>query len=465
VTRRLVLAFVAVTAAVVVVLVVPLGSVNARRLLEDVRSGVLRDAYALGSFAAEALGSGGDTAPLARVAEAYTARTGARVVVVDAEGWGVVDTDPPAPGERDFSNRPEVAEALAGRVATGTRRSRTLGSEFVYVAVPVASGTRIDGAVRITYPTDAVDGRIRRNWMALAGVSLVSLLVAAGAGLVLARWVARPVTALSDVAEDLGAGQLGTRADEQSGPPEVRSLAADVNRMAGRLERLVTSQQDFVADASHQLRSPLAALRLRLENAEAELAVDPAEAAQDLAAAQHEVDRLARLVDGLLVLARADRDPGDPRPQPLAPLLTDRAQAWGAVAGERGVVLEVHADPAVSARLDGDRLAQVLDNLLANALAAAPPGTTVSLVAEQVGTEVLVGVRDEGPGMSEEERARAFDRFWRASGAPSGARSLGGSGLGLAIVARLAAADGGRASLHGVQPHGLEARVRYPAAV
>jgi signal transduction histidine kinase len=89
----------------------------------------------------------------------------------------------------------------------------------------------------------------------------------------------------------------------------------------------------------------------------------------------------------------------------------------------------------------------------------------VSLVAEQVGTEVLVGVRDEGPGMSEEEGARAFDRFWRASGAPSGARSLGGSGLGLAIVARLAAADGGRASLHGVEPHGLEARVRYPAAV
>ena len=308
--RRLLSSYLALTFVLLVVLEVPLAVSYRDRAVEQLSSGLVRDAFVLAAFSEDAIqGQGG--VDLQQLATAYQQRTDGRVVIVDAQGEVVADSDPLEPGPRSFADRPEIASALNDQVATGTRRSDSLDTDLLYASVPIASGGNTYGAVRVTYSTQQIDRRVHRYWLVLAGIGAVSLAAAALLAVVLSRWVARPLDEVRGAAGRLGSGDLGSRAPTDTGPPEVRELASSFNDMAGRLEQLVDAQESFVADASHQLRTPLTALRLRLENLEQE--VDDPEAADDLAAARDEMRRLSRLVDGLLALARADRRRGQRR--------------------------------------------------------------------------------------------------------------------------------------------------------
>jgi signal transduction histidine kinase len=458
-TQRLVLSYLVITVLVLAVLMIPLGVTNQRRQLQEVTSGIERDAFVLASFVEDGLEAGALAATTVERIEAYADQVGSRVVVVDGEGDALLDTAPPEPGDRTFATRPEVEQALNGEVNAGTRRSDTLDTDLVYAAVPVASGGLVRGAVRVTYPTAEVDARSRRYWIGLAGVASVSLVVVAGVGVVIARSITRPLREIEEAASDLGEGDLSRRVPEGRGPEEVRSLASAFNRTTARLEELVGSQEAFVADASHQLRTPLTALRLRLENLQADV---DGEAAVDLQDAVAETERLARIVDGLLVLARADRGgelaPG--RRIQVGPLLEARAESWRPFAEERSVTVEVEPRPRATVVADPERLTQVLDNLVANALDVSPAGSTIVLRAVPSNGRTAVHVVDAGPGLTPEERARAFDRFWQAE---PGRKAWGGSGLGLAIVAKLVAADGGQAWLDAAPQGGVDAVVELPA--
>jgi signal transduction histidine kinase len=229
------------------------------------------------------------------------------------------------------------------------------------------------------------------------------------------------------------------------GPPEVKSLAAVFNGTVAKLERLVHSQDEFVADASHELRTPLTALRLRLENL-------PEGADRD--AALRETLRLSGLVDSLLALARADSATEASERVDAAAIVRDRVDAWTAVAAEHDVVLRAEAGETLTVRSLPGRLTQVLDNLVSNALEVSPQGATITIAGRTEGASVELHVIDEGPGLTAEQRERAFDRFWRAG---SGA---GGSGLGLAIVRRLVAADAGEVELRESPGGGIDAVVR-----
>ncbi|KAA0232688.1 MAG: Adaptive-response sensory-kinase SasA [Acidimicrobiales bacterium] len=475
-TRRLLLSYLALTVLVLVVLEIPLGLEFAHRGRDELISEVERDASAMAGFvedmmeahsAAVAAGEQGAdassgeasvSAELQRIAESYQADTGGRVVIVDQDGLALADSSPPQPGERYFDTRPEVAAALSGEVSTGIRPSETLDERLVYVAVPVASGGIVYGAVRITYPTAEVDARIRDNWLRLAAIAAVTLLLASGIGFALARSVTAPLRHLEAAAGELGRGDLGARAPTDSGPPEVRALSQSFNDMAGRLADLMESQESFVAEASHQLRSPLTALRLRLENLEQSVVDDDAESVE---AARREVARLSRLVDGLLSLARAGRTSAAATAEPVEvfDLLAERATAWQPLAEEQNVTIRSESgDLTINATRD--RLVQMVDNLVANAIEASVDGCTTTLTAQPVGEDVEIHVIDEGPGLTEEERTHAFDRFWRASRQPG---QLGGTGLGLAIVRKLARAEGGDAELRQAPGGGIDAVVRLPS--
>ena len=245
------------------------------------------------------------------------------------------------------------------------------------------------------------------------------------------------------------------------GPDEVRVLAESFNATAARLEQLVGAQRAFVADASHQLRSPLAALRLRLENLEADVS---GHAAEDLDGALAEVARLSKLVDGLLALTRAEQSTATPTSVSVDELLDGRSDAWEAFAAERNVRIESSVRGAHHVRATPGRLEQVVDNLLNNALAVAPEGSAVRLAALDRGNWVELRVSDEGPGMSDEERARAFDRFWQSASARRDGRPDGHFGLGLAIVRELVVADGGEVQLEPSSSGGLEVIVRMRRA-
>lgn len=426
-SRRLLLSYLGLAVLVLLVLEVPLGIAYGRNERSDLTGKVERDTVAIASLSEDALQGQGSLAPLQAIADRYQRDTGGRVVIADAQGVSVVDSGARVP--RDFATRPEIAAALRGRVATGVRYSSTLHTNLLYVAEPVASGGVVHGAVRITYPTSAVDGRVTRYWLMLAAIAGLVLVLAALVGVLLSRSVTRPLRSLEQAAGEAGAGDLSVRAPEE-GPPEVRSLAVSFNEMVARLEELVGAQEVFIADASHQLRTPLTALRLRLENG-------------DVAGALPEVERLSRLVDALLALARAEAAPAEP--VELAAAVAERMDAFEPLAGERGVRLEAHVEGA--ALVGPDRLGQALDNLLANALAVAPRGSAVSVS----GGPLALHVEDSGPGMSAEERARAFDRFWSKGS---------GSGLGLPIVKRLVELDGGSVELRDAPGGGLDVVLR-----
>lgn len=449
--RRLLAGYLSITVVVLAVLEIPFGLTYARTERDHLVADLERDATAIATFVEDALERGTPLSPTPAVS-GYAPATGTRLVIVDRSGRSILDSGAP-PGQ-DFTNRPEIATALAGRRASGTRRSRTAGGGLLYVAVPVASSGVVHGAVRLTYPTATLDRRVRDHWLVLGSLAGVTLAAVAVVGIAMARWVAGPVRDLEHATAVVAAGDLAARAPTASGPPEVQSLARSFNAMAERLQQLVAAQQRFVADASHQLRTPLTALRLRLENAEA---AGGEAAGADLAAAQREVDRLSRIVDQLLVLARAGSGRVPVVDVDVGAVLADRAAAWGPVAASQGVAVAVEADGVGSARALTGAVDQILDNLLANALAVSPPGSTVVLRAVRAGPQVELHVVDRGPGMTDEERALAFARFWRAGDGT-------GSGLGLAIVRELAEASGGRAGLDAVPGGGLDAWVRLPVS-
>ena len=441
-SRRLLASYLALTIVVLAALEIPLAIVNARNERQDLTAKLERDAFVLASLVDDSLAAGRPaTARRSRRRFVLRARTGARVVVTDRRGYAVADSRPTQTGEVNFTTRPEIARALDGATVSGTRRSRTLGTDLLYVAVPVASAGHVFGVVRLTYPMSEVDRRLRRYRLALLAVAASVLGAAAAIGVLLARWISRPLARVEAAAARVGAGDLGARAPEDDGPPEVRRLARELNETTVKLEALLRSQEQFVADASHELRTPLTALRLRLEN------LDPVPE-KALAEAQ----RLAGLVDQLLALARADTAADPARDVDLLELARRRVEAWEPLAHERGVRLAVDGRRTIVRAGDG-RVEQILDNLLSNALDASPTGSTIRVAAADGELHVI----DQGPGLTADERARAFDRFWRASTGP-------GSGLGLAIARRLAEADEGDIALLDAATGGVDAVVRYGAA-
>jgi len=459
VTRRLLLGYLGVTLFVLLSLEVPLGVQNQRTEQRDLRAKVAQDATVLAQDAEDAVQSlkKKDLQPVADEAYGYASRTGGRVVIVDKQGYAVIDTSARVAGVEPFSSpsRPEIQAALKGLYASGVRNSETLHTRLLYVAVPIASGGTVHGAVRITYPLSAVDQRVRRYWEILALIAAVVLAGAALVGFRLARFVTRPLRGLEDAAAAVGEGRLDARAPERDGPPEVRSLASVFNETVVKLEQLLRSQEEFVQDASHELRTPLTALRLRLENLEHGL-VDASR--KDLDAALREVDRLSHTVEALLALARADAGATPSGRVDAAAVVRERLANWRPFAEERGVTFADELDGEQPVRVAPDRLAQTLDNLLANALEASAAGASVTVSARRAGAWTELHVRDEGPGMTAEQRARAFDRFWRAGS------GHGGSGLGLAIVRKLVAADEGEVELAEAPGGGLDAIVRLRRA-
>jgi signal transduction histidine kinase len=480
VTRRLILSYLLVAAFVLVVVEVPLGLAYAGRAEDRLFTAIERDARVLAGLLHERIETG-DAEAAAAMTEDYTSQSSARVVVTDAAGLSLVDTSEPDAEPRDFSTRPEFATALGGSQHMGIRYSDTLGEELAVVAVPIASDAAVAGAVRVSFTTETMRAQIRDNWLRLGLLAALVLLAAASFGWLMARWAMSPVEALETGAERLAAGDLSGRAEVDRGPPELRHLAETFNGMAARLETLVDSQKAFVADASHQLRTPLTALRLRIDSLQeshvpAESAAPPGVGAtpgsidDDLVAVGDELDRLMGLVEGLLAMARSGTDAVIDVVD-VSAAAHSAADRWDALAAEHSVDLRVDAPSGFTARIVNGGVEQVLDNLIDNAIGVAPPGSAIE-IAVTAGTrgvghedvrdskEVHLGVRDHGPGLDEADRARAIDRFWRAPGAPGG-----GTGLGLAIVAELARTSGGGIKLR--EPAtgpGLLVDVWFPAA-
>lgn len=446
-TRRLLLSYVGLAVLILLMLEVPLAVLGARRERDVAVSQAQKVATGL------AIAAGEDfeqhrISTLSSVALHYRDVSGGEVEIVDGTGKVVVSADDD--GDNDAVGRaaPLVSSARSGGLSGGIIADER--RPHVVAAAPIGGS----GVVLLSTSAAALLERIHLLWAALAGFAAVVLLAA----LVVGRWmtstVSRPLERLGRTVSALGASNLGVRADVGDGPAEIRALAGQFNQMANRLTELVKTQSRFVADASHQLRSPLTALRLRLENLEADLPVDHRAA---MTAVGDEVQRLSRLVDGLITLGHADVASPARVTVDVDRVIDERCLAWAALAQERRVMVDA-PDPGPTPRLawlvPGD-LDQILDNLLANALDVSPAQTRIAVrIDERRDPTLEIHIVDQGPGMTDEELERAFDRFWRGS---ETAGSHGG--LGLAIVRQLGIRNDLRIDLRAAAGGGLDASV------
>ncbi|WNZ14518.1 HAMP domain-containing sensor histidine kinase [Streptomyces sp. 11x1] len=345
----------------------------------------------------------------------------------------------------------EEAEELVEDVLAGHEPEPPEDEGRLLAAEPAGEVRRPAGAVVLARSSDPLDTRVATIWAWSAAIGAAGLAASVLLSVRLARWVAGPLSALDVSARRLGEGALDARADVDGGPPEVRRLATTFNTMAARTEALVHGHRAVIADVSHQLRTPLAALRLRLDvlgtGAEGDTAVE-------LDAAQEEIARLSRLVDGLLAVARAEQATPRPTTVRVGEVVAERVAAWSPVAEERGVRLRTSEGPALTAALGSGHVEQILDNLIANALEAVPDGGKVTVGHRLVGESARVWVRDDGPGMTDEAKAVAFRRF--------GNPEARGTGLGLAIVHRLVTVNGGAVRLEDTLGGGLTVVMDLP---
>jgi two-component system, OmpR family, sensor kinase len=447
---RLLAAFAYVLVLALVALEIPLVLSMSSRVDNEVRSQAVSQAQVVAAAASARVD---DREALARLAEQAGRDLGARVIVVGRRGRLLADSTSSPTQDEFFSGRPEIAAALAGRSQQGTRHSDTLGADLLYTAVPIFDEGRTVGAVRVTQSNAAVDERVRRNVLVVVAVGLAALALGLALAWVLAGSLARPLRALARTARRVEEGELDARA-EVCGAREQQEVAVAFNEMTERLEQVLEAQREFVGNASHQLRTPLTGLRLRIEAAGIK-ASDPA-VQQELELAEAEVERLTRLLNSLLTLARE----GD-RPTPRAPVsLRHAAEAayerWLPRAEASGHALALAGNEDALVRAGEEDVAITLDNLIENALVYAPSGTTVTVTWDPGGR---LAVLDEGPGVPPGDERTVFERFRR------GRTDRPGTGLGLAIVDTLARRWGGSASIGARDGGGARAEVVLPLAV
>ncbi|WP_327584393.1 HAMP domain-containing histidine kinase [Nonomuraea sp. NBC_00507] len=438
---RLVVTFTTLIVFLIAALAVPLGlayaSHRTNRLLLDRRADATRFAE-LADQAARDGDYAGLTAEITRYADLY----GAAVRVRDRDGSIHITA-----GRFEADDREATRLALSGRTTDDLPTMTPFGPPSVLLAEPAGRDAQLSGVVLLQAPTDRARLEVSLVWGALAAGALIALAYAALAARRLARWILRPVTELDRTTQAIAQGRLDARAHPGAGPSELRRLEERFNAMADAVAGAMERQRAFVADASHELRTPLTVLGLRLENLEPHLR---GEGAAEHAEAMAELDRLALLVEDLLSLARVEAGAElDGKVVELGP----RLKAWEEVYAAKGVrlvtdIAEMSVVPEAAAR--------IADIALDNAQKFVPKGGTVTVTL----TDGVLRVADDGPGLSEEERAEALGRFWR-SGAHA---NVPGSGLGLAIAAELAKACGATLALLPAAPHGLVVELSLPGA-
>ena len=452
-TRRILAAFLGLTLALLIGVVVPLGVMTANHDRQAFADQTVAAATAVASAGEEQLADHERGAPALGTLNYRPALIGQDDIAVYDRGGHVFI---PGPAQLRVTAA-QVARALSGQTVQQWQDDPQDG---LLVLRPAYSGSRIVGAAVVRRAAHPLSEQIASLWLGLALTGLAAILLATTLSIALARWVGRPLRRLDATANRFGAGELTVRASPLMGPPETRHLSGTFNDMAGRLEALIGSHRTLVADISHQLRTPLAALRLRLELLHDDVG---STAAGELDGALGEISRLSRLVDGLLAVARAEHTEPAPVTVDLAQLVRERMAIWSPLAQERHIQLLTSSGPASVAATPG-HLEQVLDNLLANALDVTPDEGQITVSTRQHHDRVRLEVIDSGPGMTPAQRAEAFRRFWTQPADTPSRESTSSSGLGLAIVHRLITVDGGTIQLTNIPGLGLAVQIDLHAA-
>lgn len=436
---------------------VPLLVIVRDHALDEIESALKGDAYRAASLLVTAL-ERGDKAAVTKTASGVAEMTNSRVTVTEGSGFLVFDSDDPSRASEDFSNRPEIKAALSGLDLAEIRKSETLGTEILVIAVPAARAGKVVGAVRLSRDITSVRADQLKTTVGVAALLVLLAGIGGWISSVVSRGIGKPVGEIAGVAERIGHGEYSARAREV-GPPEIRELARSLNNSAARVETAVATERTFVGNAAHQLKTPLAAIGIRLDSIAEESSLGE-DARSDLTAAKSEVKSLGRLVDQLLLLSRTGEAAGAhiDEPSDPGPALRAVGSQWREIMAEEGIDLdvEIEADlPRVN--LASDLLAQACENLLDNVVRYCPDSNGALFEAQRSPAGLKIRVLDNGRGIDPSIEASIFERFTR------GTTSLPGTGLGMALVRQVVESVGGGVELE-TSKAGTEVILRIPSA-
>jgi two-component system OmpR family sensor kinase len=390
---------------------------------------------------------------------------GTYAAILDASGAIVASTSIPSQAS---SSRPDIGSfdrAVAGAIRQELFTTGSDGSlEYRVLASPLDTAP---GTLVVAIPLTEVDDTLQR-------LLVVELLVGGGVLLLVAiaaRYVVRvglrPLEGIGETAAAIAAGDLTRRVEPTDERTEIGQLGRSLNAMLAQIEVAFEERRAsesrlrrFVADASHELRTPLTSIRGYAELFRRGAESRPEDLEKSMARIEAEASRMGILVDDLLLLARLDQGrPLEREPVELAGVVAEAVEGARVIDSEHPIDFDAEVPAGVLG--DEGRLRQVIDNLLDNARVHTPPGTAVRVRVGTDGDDVVLSVRDEGPGLSSEGEARAFERFYR--GDPVRSRATGGAGLGLSIVAAIVEAHGGSVRASSSDGPGARFEIRLPA--
>ncbi|MEP9416052.1 HAMP domain-containing sensor histidine kinase [Gordonia sp. VNQ95] len=409
----------------------------------------------------------GDPARIADELRAYHEVYGDSVLVVSTRG--VADT---SVGDVDPAMRAAVTRGLRNEKSSSLSRISPWGPDEAIFVAPIGTGAQVNGALVLRSSTAVARTDVGRWWLIIAAGAVAVVAAFAALALALSRWVLRPLSDLSDAMTGLTAELPSIPASAEqitsaepstpTGPPEIRELSTTFDSLMSTVLRSVEMQRRLVADTSHQLRNPLAALQFRLDILEPEI---PASAAEDFRMVTAETERLQAILDKLLTLASAETPSLATTPAQwctLHTVLTERVEFWSVPAAERGATLTLESDdddPGLQVALSDTALSEVIDVLVDNATrhAGDRPHIVISVRTRDASPATIeISVADDGPGVTEEDLPKLTERFFTRDRAH-------GTGLGLAIVDVLVRSAGGALSFGTSPSGGLDVGVRLPA--
>ncbi|PWV44405.1 HAMP domain-containing sensor histidine kinase [Nocardiopsis sp. L17-MgMaSL7] len=434
--RRLLTILLPIAFVLVGAVLVPIATVIAQQQTQAVYVDRLGDAGRFASLAGTALEAERSNA-LTQEMSRYEQLYGIPVVLVAPDGDVVAGS-----GERprmrelvaDVGMDSVISVALAGERPEPPTTVWPWRSDPLVIAEPIGRDSEVAGAVVLVSPTDVLGARILTTWGWMTLFSVVPLGLLVMASLPLSRWVLQPIHRLDAATTKVTSGDLDVHVDAESGPPELRRLTDSFNTMVGVVRRALERQRSFVSEASHQLRNPLASLRLSVENLAPYL--KGADAREAHAIAIDEATAMNRMLNSLLAATRLESVTGSEVVE-VAGLVDTRVARWNALGESRGIEVTTDLPDHLWAHAPAGGLGSILDELVSNALRLSG-GTRIEVRAED-GEQVRIGVLDNGVGLPKEEREAALDRFWRS---PS-QQNTEGTGLGLPIVAELVRESGG----------------------
>lgn len=409
--------------------------------------------------------------------ERRASKLGVAIVVVDKDGRLLSDSSPPLAG-KNLSNEQEINEALAGVISNSTRSEPVSNTNWLYVAYPVRSMGETTGVIRVGVALTEIERRLQRDLIVFLEIIFATGLVTVLISLWLATRVNRPVKEMSALAKQISISGDFSAFLPVSRKDEIGELCLSFNQMIGRLREQERMRQEFIANASHELKTPTMAIGSVVEALQAGAAEDPKLRAQFLQSLERLADRLTSLIQDLLDISKLDSgaEASDQEAVSIHQLVSDAVEQVRGSADKKGVRLvfrnaegqeasEPEALPGAEIRVLGNflQLLRAVTNILTNAINYTPAGGLVAVQAfTTTEAKVLVKISDTGVGIETADLPHIFERFYRADKART--RETGGTGLGLAITREIIARHHGTVAVDSIVGKGSTFTIQLPVS-